>query len=203
MFFLENNSPKNVLYAILTLSTEISYNGQTVKARKMLKKIKKDFLQSTTEKHIILNDLAAVDILERNLTSETMFLLEEAMLSSHNPYDTLTILSNKLCYYTVLGQHCEDFPTLLENIKKNMNIEPDKRLHRRIYFNLHQYYQYIQKDSRKAYEAWENMRNINETIDEKLDNLIKAEKIHMSKKYVYISFIAYWHFDIPMIELHY
>lgn len=204
MFFKEHNSSKNQLYALLTLVTEISYNGQTAKARKMLKAIKKDFLQSTTEKHIIYNDIAAVDLLDKTVTSETLLSLEEGILTSHNPYDTLTILSNKICYYIISHQICEELPKILESIKKNMEIEPDRRIHRRVYFNLHQYYQYIQKDTEKANEAWESMLHISDTIDEKLNKLIKIEKNNNTSNIsVYISFIAYWHFDIPMIELHY
>ncbi len=202
-FFKECNSPKNELYAILTLVTEISYNGQTAKARKILKSIKQDFLQSTTEKHIIFNDLAAVDLLDKTITSETLLFLEEGILTSHNPYDTLTILSNKICFFVISQQICDELPKILESIKKNMEIEPDKRIHRRLYFNLHQYYQYIEKNLEKASEAWESMLHINETIDEKLNRLIKTEKSYNQKIPVYISFIAYWHFDIPMIELHY
>lgn len=203
LLFKEYNSPKNELYAILTLVTEISYNGQTAKARKILKSVKQDFLQSTTEKHIIFNDIAAVDLLEKTVTNETLLSLEEGILTSHNPYDTLTILSNKICFYIISQQICDELPKMLENIKKNMEIEPDKRIHRRIYFNLHQYYQYIEKDLEKANEAWENMLHISETIDEKLNRLIKIERSNKRDIPIYISFIAYWHFDIPMIELHY
>ena len=204
-FFKEHNSPKNELYALLTLATEISYNGQTAKARKILNSAKEAFLQSTTEKHIIFNDLAAIDLLDKTITSETLLSLEKGILTSHNSYDTLTLLSNKICFYVISQQLCEELPEILKLAKKNMNIEPDKRIHKRIYFNLHQYYKYVQKDLDKSCEAWCNMLHINDTTDEKINRFIKIEQSNSSTKNipVYISFIAYWHFDIPMIELHY
>lgn len=203
-FFNANNSIKNSLYAELTLATEISYAGQEKKAYKILSKIKNDFLETTTEKHIFYNDLSAVDIISKNVTLETLVYLEQALLTSHNSYDTLTILSNKICYYIVARQLCEDIIKLRETINKYMAIEPDKRIHRRIYFNLHQYYKYVVNNETEATNAWAKMSSITGTTDEQLDQLIKLEsKSNNSNIPLYVSFITYWHFDIPMIELHY
>lgn len=203
-FFNANNSIKNSLYAEITLATEISYAGQEKKAYKILSKIKNDFLETTTEKHIFYNDLSAVDIISKNVTVETLVYLEQALLTSHNSYDTLTILSNKICYYIVVRQLCEDIIKLRETINKYMAIEPDKRIHRRIYFNLHQYYKYVVNNETEATNAWAKMSSITGTTDEQLDQLIKLEsKSNNSNIPLYVSFITYWHFDIPMIELHY
>lgn len=203
-FFNEYNSIKNSLYAELTLATEISYTGQEKKAYKILSRIKNDFLETTTEKHIFYNDISAVDIISKNVTLETLLYLEQALLTSHNSYDTLTILSNKICYYIVSRQLCEDILKFLENLNEYMAIEPDKRIHRRIYFNLHQYYKYIANNETEANNAWTRMNSIMETTDEQLDKLIKLEnKSNNSNIPLYVSFITYWHFDIPMIEWHY
>lgn len=195
---------KNVVYSTLTLATEIAYSGEVTYARNCLNKIKQFFLETTTEKHIILNDLAALDLIERKATKQTILLFNQSLLTSRNPYDTLTIYNNIICCFLVREIEFNNMAALLRKIDLVMNLEPDKRIHRRLFFNLHQYYRYICRDCSAAEDFWKKMQSIHGTVDEHLDELIRLENRHSLSLFpFYPSFITYWHFDIPMIELNY
>lgn len=195
---------KNMVYSTLTLATEIAYSGEVTYARNCLNRIKPFFLETTTEKHIILNDLAALDLVERKATKQTILLFNRSLLTSRNPYDTLTIYNNIICCFLVREIKYNNMTSLLRKIDLEMALEPDKRIHRRIFFNLHQYYQYICRDNSAAEDVWKKMQSIQGTVDEHLDELIRQEEQHSLTHFpFYPTFITYWHFDIPMIELNY
>ena len=193
-----------MVYSTLTLATEIAYSGEVTYARNCLNRIKPFFLETTTEKHIILNDLAALDLVERKATKQTILLFNRSLLTSRNPYDTLTIYNNIICCFLVREIKYNSMTSLLRKIDLEMALEPDKRIHRRIFFNLHQYYQYICRDNSAAEDVWKKMQSIQGTVDEHLDELIRQEEQHSLTHFpFYPTFITYWHFDIPMIELNY
>lgn len=202
-FFRDRKSKKNEIYSVLTLATEMAYNNHIEHSRQLLLDIKNDFLDTTTEKHIIYNDLAALDLIEEKPTINTKLLLEESMLISRNSYDTLTIMSNIICWHLINNIKLENDVEFFKELSNHMAIEPDQRIHRRILFNLYQYYKVVEKNKNKEKEMWEKMELITGTIDEHLDRLIKSEINNKDGISFYPSFITYWHFDIPMIEWHY
>lgn len=196
--FRNHQNIKNEVYAQITLATEYAYAGSIKKAKDILHSIKDDFLKTTTEKHIYYNDIAAVELQGKCTTDTTLINLEQGLLSSRNSYDTLTIFSNKICWYIIEQKIMDDIETFKMQLDYYIKIEPDLRICKRIYFNMYQYYKYIVSDSSNAQYYWQKVISMRQVLDDKLDKMVNREK---TKSYiipqVYVSFITYWHFDIP------
>jgi len=196
--FIDHQNIKNEVYAQLTLATEYAYSGKIKEARNILRAIKDDFLKTTTEKHIYYNDIAAVELQGRCPTDLTLINLEHGLLSSRNPYDTLTILSNKICWYVISQKSIHDIDSLKKDLNHYIKLEPDLRMCKRIYFNLHQYFKYIALDANSAQYYWRKASIIEHVFDDKLKKMMNLESANAyAEPQVYISFITYWHFDIP------
>lgn len=196
--FKRHENIKNEVYAQLTLATEYAYSGKIKAARDILNTIKDDFLKTTTEKHIYYNDAAAVELQGRRPTDLTLINLEQGLLSSRNSYDILTILSNKICWYVISRKRIPDIEALKKQLNYYIKIEPDLRMCKRIYFNLHQYFKYIISDDESARYYWQKTTAMKHVLDDKLKNMMNRESANAYKEpQVYISFITYWHFDIP------
>lgn len=195
--FEKYNDLKNILYAQLTLATEYAYAGKIKSAETILGSIADDFLQTTTEKHIYYNDLAAVQLAGKTADENTLVSLEQALLYSRNSYDTLTILSNKICWFILCKKKIPNIKTFKKKLNNLIKIEPDLRMCKRIYFNLHQYYKYVEKNTDIALIYWQKAENLREVLDDKLSKMMTSKTKDYLYPQVYVSFITYWHFDIP------
>lgn len=196
--FKYHKNVKNEVYAQLTLATEYAYAGKIKEAKNILHTIKDAFFKTTTEKHIYYNDVAAVELQGRCPTELTLINLEQGLLSSRNSYDTLTILSNKICWYIMGKKSISNIDEFKKQLNRYIKIEPDLRICKRIYFNLHQYFQYVASDNKSAQYYWQKASAMEHVIDDKLNKMMLLESSNAyTKPQVYISFITYWHFDIP------
>ncbi len=196
--FKHHQNVKNEVYAQLTLATEYAYAGKIKKAKNIFQTIKDNFLKTTTEKHIFYNDVAAVALQGKEPTDRTLINLEQGLLSSRNPYDTLTILSNKICWYIIRKKKIPNIDELIKQLNRYIKIEPDLRMSKRIYFNLHQYFQYVALDNKSAQYNWQKASAMQHVLDDKLDKMMARESSNTyAEPQVYVSFITYWHFDIP------
>lgn len=196
--FIYHNNVKNKVYAQLTLATEYAYSGKIKDAKDILETIKDDFLITTTEKHIYYNDVAAVELQGRKPSDLALINLEQGLMSSRNSYDTLTILSNKICWYIISQKNIPDIDALKKQLNQYIKIEPDLRMCKRIYFNLHQYFKYVVLAEKSAQYYWKKAAAMEHVLDDKLSKMMNRESTNAYEKpQVYISFITYWHFDIP------
>ena len=195
--FKNFQNPKNEVYSKITLATEYAYAGKISQAKELLKKSKDLFFSTTTEKHIYYNDIAAIDLEGRRKSESALLNLEHGLLSSQNSYDTLTLLSNKICWYIVNEMCIPDIETFKRQISSYTAIEPDLRIKKRIYFNFYQYYKWIESDELLANYYWTEMLSMSNVLDDKLNKLINKGKKNCRHPQIYVSFITYWHFDIP------
>ena len=198
--FQEHHNTKNEIYSQITLATEYAYAGKTLEAKTLLSSVKDMFFKTTTEKHIYYNDIAAIELEGKAITDLTLLNLERGLLTSRNSYDTLTILSNKICWYILNGEKISEIDSFISQLKQYIKMEPDLRICKRIYFNLYQYYKYIEQNNNSAQYYFAKIIAMRHVLDDKLDQLLINSKRHNNDKpQIYVSFITYWHFDIPSL----
>lgn len=202
-FFKAQENFKDAACSELTYAVQLSRLGRLTEADEHLKNIKTILLNSTFEKHIVYVNQSAIELLKGNASDDILLLLEKSLLSATTNFDKVVILNNKLCWFIVNSVEERLFIDLKAQIDKLLVNEPDLRLHRRIFINYSKYYQHVLCDSTVS-NAWlKKAKEIPSNNDELGDTYISGtcknlELSFLAKQKFYISFITYWHFDIPI-----
>ncbi len=203
-FFTNQGNEKDAACSALTYSVQLARLGLIDKAIMYLESVRQTLLASTFEKHIVYVNQAAMSLLKGIADENTLLLLEESQLSSITNFDKVVILNNKLCWYIMNRVDERLFLDLKSQIDYQLLSEPDSRLHRRTYINYALYYKHVKNDI-GLYNLWmKSSSSINVENDELGDSFITGvcnnpELKFLTSKPFYVSFITYWHFDLPMI----
>lgn len=202
-FFSSRKANKDAACSELTYAVQLSRLGFLEEANMHINNIKAILLNSTFEKHIIYLNQTSLALLNDSSNEETLLLLEKSLLSATTNFDKIAILNNKLCWYIKHSVEERLFQNLKSQLDQLLLIEPDSRLHRRVYINYSNYYKYV-LDNHTISNAWlKKASEIYSPNDELGDVYIhginkNSNYDFLSKQKIYVSFITYWHFDIPM-----
>lgn len=202
-FFSSKKANKDAACSELTYAVQLSRLGFLEEANNHINNIKFTLLNSTFEKHIVYLNQSSLALLSDSSNEETLLLLEKSLLSATTNFDKIAILNNKLCWYIKHGVEDRLFQNLKSQLDQLLLIEPDSRLHRRVYINYSNYYKYVSGNDVIS-NAWlKNASEIPSNNDELGDIYIhgineNSNYDFLSKQKIYVSFITYWHFDLPM-----
>ena len=205
-FFNLNGSVKNASCSKLTYAVQLARLGFLEESTKILNAIKQILLESTFEKHIVYVNQAAIELLRGTADEKTLLLLEKSFLSVTTSFDKVVVLNNKLCWYILNNVDECLFLSLKAQIDTLLLSEPDLRLHRRTYINYSKYYKNVKNNIIKSNMWLKKAQEIYSNNDE-LGNVYifginkNPELTFLSKQDFYVSFITFWHFDLPMNEL--
>lgn len=202
-FFNLRSSSKDAACSELTFAVQLARLGYLDEANQHLNRIKDTLLNSTFEKHILYVNQSAIAMLNGASDEQILLLLEKSILSATTSFDKTVILNNKLCWYIINNVDERLFGDLKFQIDKLLLTEPDSRLHRRTYINYSNYYKYVMNNPILA-NAWiKKAMEIPSNNDELGDIYISgicnnSELAFLAKQHFYVSFITYWHFDLPI-----
>lgn len=203
-FFEKHGALKDTDNSKLTLAVQYARIGNISQAKEIIKDIKKRLLSKTFEKHIIYNDEAAISLLNGN-TDETVFLLlEKAFITAVTLFDKISILNNQLCWLIDNKLSDNRFINIKNKILDILVKEPDLRLHKRSYLNISQYYYIVTNEIENQQHYLQKAQSIRINGDDlniaffNKNTTIKDLKFQINKDYL-VSFIVYWHFDLPML----
>lgn len=202
-FFKDKNQSKDLACSQLTLAVQNARLGNLPEAKKIIEQIEDILLNTTFEKHIIYMDKAAISLLEGSADEETLILLQKSFLSATTSFDKVVILNNQLCWYILHKVEKNVFFKLKKQLDKLLESEPDLRLHRRAFINYSKYYEIVLGDLSTAQEMLKKASFIYISNDTLGDSFISGKcqdnnLLFLSKCPYYVSFITYWHFDLPM-----
>lgn len=203
-FFNKRKKYKDMACSQLTLAVQKARLGKTEEAKNIIKYIEPILLNTTFEKHIIYMDKAAISLLDCSANDETLLLLEKSYLTATTNFDKVVILNNQLCWYILNKTDKRLFFKLKSQLDNLLLLEPDLRLHKRTLINYNNYYRHVLGDINTANEVLKKASTIiipNDTVANAfISNTCSDNNIAFltSHKY-YVSFITYWHFDLPMI----
>lgn len=204
-FFTTKKAYKDAACSELTYAVQLSRLGYLDQATMHLNNVKSILLDSTFEKHIVYVNQSAISLLNGTSDERTLLLLEKSLLSATTNFDKLAILNNKLCWYIKNNIEERLFIDLKYQLDKHLLNEPDSRLHRRVYINYSMYYKYVMGNTALS-NAWlKKAAEIPSNNDELGDAYIygtynNPELAFLAKQNYCVSFITYWHFDIPIDE---
>lgn len=202
-FFVEKGSSKDAACSELTYSVQLARLGLNEDALLHFNNVKSILLASTFEKHIVYLNQSSLELLNGTSNENTLLLLEKATLSATTNFDKIAILNNKLCWFIVHEVNKVKFLDLKRQLEELLVLEPDKRLHRRSFINFSKYYLYVENDTEQSLKWLERAREYSALGDELGDCYIKNTCSNKNLKFLfhqkfYVSFITYWHFDLPM-----
>lgn len=199
-----NENSANYARALLSLLIQEARLGNIRNAQKKLSEIKKVIVESTFERHIIYTNEAALLLLDDPHNPNIELLLDKAKMTVTNSFDYLSILNNRLCFYILNSIISQDIPNIITTIQDMLSTEPDKRMHLRSYTNMYLYYKQIGNEELKD-KYFRQCNEYSDIQDNLVDALLKQNCIDenylfMFSKGIYVSFISYWHFEIPILE---
>ena len=202
-FFEEKKQFKDMACSQLTLAVQNARLGNLREAKIIINQIEDILLDTTFEKHIIYMDKAAISLLDGSANEETLIQLQKSFLSATTSFDKVVILNNQLCWYILHKVDKPMFDKLKRQLDKLLESEPDLRLHRRTFINYSKYFENVLGDLNTAQEFIKNASNIVISNDILGDSFISGKCqdenfIFLSRCPYYVSFITYWHFDLPM-----
>lgn len=179
--------------------------GYLEEAKDIFEEAQQLLFDYSLEKHIILINLAVVNIYNKEDYPLIISLLNDAKKDSNTSFAQLTIYNNmfvSLANNSKFEEANEIQSKMLELLPK----QPDKAMHRTIYYNISQYFknvieneEYHQKFLNKAIDTFKNHNNYweNRLFNKKLTD----ENFEFLAKYDYhLILMSYWHFDLSKID---
>lgn len=204
-FFTEKKSYKDAACTELTLCVQLARLGKLDIAQKRILAVKDELFNSTFEKHIVMLNMVAIELLSGNTNNDIFLQLERCLVTAITSFDKIVILNNELCWHILNKSSEQEFIAVKKQLDLALNVEPDKRLHRRTYINYAKYYDNVLNNIEKSL-YWEKVASQIILPNDKLGNAflrpeaaVDTELQYLASKPYYISFITYWHFDLPMI----
>jgi hypothetical protein len=157
----------------------------------------------TMERHVILNDRAAILLHTENLSNAPEELLNSALVTVTTSFDKIIILTNLLIARSLRGilQHNDE---LEGELLSALNEQPDRYLHRHVFFNL-AYYAQLKDDKLRCTKFMDLARDVGDE-DNYWEFRLRGGVLRDSN-YLFLSrfpfaagFISYWHFPIRTVS---
>lgn len=204
-YFMRFDEEQYAAQSALTYIIQMSRLGWPVDYNNAMDEIERHIWGTTFEKHIIYTNRAAIAILCGDKGYFPIELLRKAQLTATTVFDRIAILNNMICWYISRSEVNEEFDNVKAQVLRLLSKEPDIRSSRKTYTNLFLYYNNVICDSQTA-EYWRNMAISLHISSSKLmieDIMLGLKKPDKDLKYLAtkkycISFITYWHFDLPL-----
>jgi tetratricopeptide (TPR) repeat protein len=160
----------------------------------------------TNERHIVFNNQAVVRIYRGEASfDEALELLSQARATLSTPFDTISIYNNLFVIYALSGR-TESAEATAARLQQLLPSEPDRVLHRTIYYNLSEYDR--RQGLRSSHErflaaAREAAPPVEEYWSYRLEAgaFPKGAATRASIPYD-LAFLSYWHFPIPATLQH-
>jgi tetratricopeptide (TPR) repeat protein len=154
----------------------------------------------TNERHIVFSNQAAVRIYRGEASfNEALELLSQARATLSTPFDTISIYNNMFVIYALSGR-TESAEATAARLQQLLPSEPDRVLHRTIYYNLAEYDR--RHGLRSSHERFFNAAReaappTEEYWSYRLDGGTFPEGSAMRASIPYdLAFLSYWHFPI-------
>ncbi len=192
-------------YARIAYSMQLGRLGRLTEAMSEAKYAQLLLSHKGMDQYLSLNNIAVIEMLNRNFSVEVRDILKQALITAYDPFSKQNILVNLLVWNTINNNH-SDCKEIIQELLTVINNQPDKMLHRIIYYNIHFYYVSIndilnsQKFKTMAMNClddddplWNN-RFYDEKITDENDVFLSGFEYH-------VDFLTYWHFEInPHLE---
>jgi len=164
-------------------------------------------LNASFEKHIVYSNQAAIRLLKKQADAQTIRLLDKALLTVTTVFDRIVILNNMLCALIINKGALSEFDQLKILLETEIANEPDQRLKKKTYVNFYFYYRDVAKNHEEA-QKWKiaainiKVRKNHQIIEDIfLHNEMPEENLRFLSTHNFcVSFITYWHFDIPILD---
>lgn len=206
-FFERKGEPLFAAQAKLTLAVQNARLGNLEESERILDSIAPIIISESFEKHIIYINRAAVRLLGLKADDVTDSLLNKALLTVTTVFDRISVLNCMLCSIIIRSGTIDEFERICKMIEKELILEPDQRIRKKVYTNIYLYHRDVSKNHEKAH-YWkakaleikaQDKRQMLEYII--LTNSRPREDLRfLASKNFCVSFITYWHFSIPLLD---
>ncbi|MCL2311302.1 MAG: ATP-binding protein [Firmicutes bacterium] len=206
LFFKQRNLLVEMGQSYLTLSLLNTWSKDYRVALSNLDIAEELLYNETFERHIFFNDRAVIHMYQNNFSEEVGNLLREARKTVMCSFDKLTIHINHLIYYTILNKRNGIFKAYEDIVNSTLNLieeQPDKVMHRLVYYTIAQYYKNHSIDlfhfyMRKSHETHLLLSfRINNYWDERFSYYESTQTTKDDIETFDLGLISYWHFRIP------
>lgn len=212
LFFSIRGDKKNTSITKLSYGMQLARLGHITAAENAIKSAQRNMIKyPIVAQHYYYVDLAAVLLLKQHPTKQIQEYLEKAEFTAHTAFDELVILTNQLAY-CVLTLDNSTFRRILKKIQSG-NTPYITQIFRSINFNIAMMFKvsgdienmnfYIdqsqachntvvsQNPNLPLNQLWEARYHNDPTL------IVTKELQFMYQKPYHVSFISFWHFDIP------
>jgi hypothetical protein len=203
--FNKLNDKEEEAYARIAYSMQLGRLGRLAEAMAEAKYAQLLLSHKGMDQYLSLNNIAVIEMLNGNFSTEVRDILKQGLITAFDAFSKQNILSNLLVWNTINNNH-SDCREIIQELLTSIDKQPDRMLHRIIYYNIHFYYNSIsdaensQKFKTMAINClddddplWNN-RFYNEEITDDNDEFLSGFKYH-------VDFLTYWHFEInPHLE---
>ncbi len=129
----------------VTLSILYIRSGRLTEAKNLLESAKIYLSSRITEKHVINNNLAVINLYNNDINEETEQLLLDALITGIGSFNRIVILNNLLIYYCKINNQ-NQATICVEKISNLIKKEADKALHRTCYYNIAYFYKSFENE---------------------------------------------------------
>jgi len=202
--FLEESicffSPKDNICAEqsrISLSMNQARLGLLDKARNNLKIAKETLYNLTLEKHIILNNMAAIEMCDGNFNSSVIEYLELAGFYAFTVFDKLIVHKNLLIAFRKNNMYSRG-EKIIEYLINQIKNEKNKLNICYTYWNISYFYKEYDMIKYDYYYNQYKMLIIElQRCGLDINEAYQSEYIYMPNMEYVIEFISYWHFPLP------
>lgn len=206
-FFEQKGEGQYAAYSQLTYSIQLARLGKLTRAENILNGIVPLLMKASFEKHIVYVNQAAIRLLKGQANEKTLRLLDKALLTVTTVFDRIVILNNMLCALIINRGALSEFEQLKALLETEIANEPDQRLKQKTYVNFYLYHRDVSKNVEEAQRWRETAINVRvrkgrQIIEDVfLFNEAPEEDLRfLATRNFCVSFITYWHFDIPILD---
>lgn len=206
-FFERKGESLFAAQAKLTLAVQNARLGNLEESERILDSIAPIIISESFEKHIIYINLAAVRLLGLKADDITDSLLNKALLTVTTVFDRISVINCMLCSIIIRSGPIDEFERICKMIEKELILEPDQRIRKKIYTNIYLYHRDVSMDHEKA-QYWKAKALEIKAQDKRqmLEYIIltnsrpRKDLRFLASKNFCVSFITYWHFSIPLLD---
>lgn len=195
-FFNERNLILYEAYSHITLAMSSARIGFFEDARQAIKKAKILLSGQTLERHILLNDEAAIEMCSGNYNVELIYDLILASSTAVTTFDRLIINKNLLILYKKNKLICEG-EELVNYLLELIELENDKLNICYTYWVISYFYKNMNNEKYQNY--YKKYQEIFHSLvcSSIRQSALESEVYHKPNMEYVIGFISYWHFPIP------
>lgn len=204
--FRRLSRPIDEAHSMISLAMQLGRMGELDQARTVLMCAQEKLRGKSMEHHVILNDLAVLDMCRGDVTEDTHALLRQAKYTVTSSFDRIVTEMNMLIYLTLthrLEEANRVYLGLMNMVEQFKN--PDKWLERSVFYNCAFFLGKVDRQAREAY--LEKARLVlpqhnkywrHRLFDEPLSD---TDYAYVSTLPFHPSYISHWHFTVnPELE---